>query len=84
MANIEFDYTALKLLIDDRGYTQKRLATESGINPSYFSSKLSGAYRFTQSEIRKICDILEIPAEHIGYYFFTKKVWKNSTAVEAE
>lgn len=65
------DYSKLSGRIKERGYTQKSLAEAVGISESQFCQKLSGKYAFKQTEIRKICDILDIEAEEIGAYFFS-------------
>lgn len=70
------DYSKLLGKIKERGHTQKSIAKEIGISESHFCQKLSGNYSFKQSDIQKLCELLEISASEIGDYFFTAKVEK--------
>jgi len=67
----QFNMGALKELIRKKGYKLGDMARMIGITAGTFSQKLSGIYEFKQGEIRKICEILNIPNEQIGFYFFT-------------
>lgn len=68
------DYSKLLGRIKEYGHTQKSIAKEAGISESHFCQKLSGSYPFKQSDIQKLCELLNIPANEIGNYFFTAKV----------
>lgn len=70
----EMDYRKLMGKMVELGYTQATLASEAGMGRSQLNLKLKGKYAFKQSEIEKICRLLEIPAAEIGSYFFTPKV----------
>lgn len=65
------DYSKLSGRIKEFGYTQKSLAEAIGISEGQFCQKLSSRYPFKQTEIRKICDLLNIQAAEIGAYFFS-------------
>lgn len=67
------DYRKLLGRIKELGYTQKAVSTAIGVTESHFSRKLSGEFVFKQSEIQSICDLLHIPPEEIGMYFFSPK-----------
>lgn len=73
----KFDYSKLLGRIKEYGFTQERIASEIGISVSTLSYKLNNKAFFTQKEIRKICDLLEIVIAEIGVYFFTLKVQEN-------
>lgn len=45
-------------------------ASVLGMNKSTLSKKLCGEADFTHNEIVSICDLLDIPADKIGLYFF--------------
>ncbi len=75
--DMKFDYSKLLGRIKEYGFTQERLAAEIGVSVSTLSFKLNNKAFFTQKEIRKICDLLEIVTAEIGVYFFTLKVQKN-------
>lgn len=65
------DYSKLRGRIKECGYTQKSLAVTIGISESQFCSKMTGKFPFKQTEIDKICDVLNIPADKIGAFFFS-------------
>ena len=68
-----FDFSKLKGLIREKGYTQEDIAKIIGINPATLSIKISGQ-GFRQSEIRAIALFLGITFDELGEYFFTLKV----------
>jgi len=68
-----FDFSKLKGLIREKGYTQEDIAKVAGINPATLSIKISGQ-GFRQSEIRAIALFLGITFDELGEYFFTLKV----------
>ena len=69
-----YDYSKLLGRMKERGYTQDVLAKSINIKPSTLSQKLNNKSDFKQSEIYKICIILEIHYDEVSLYFFTKKV----------
>lgn len=79
----EMDYGKLNGRIRERGYTQKSLAAEIGVSESQFSQKMQGNYPFKQSEIGKICSVLQIASAEIGSYFFTPRVEKTQLSSAA-
>lgn len=56
-----------------RGLTQKECAAKIGLSEGQLNRKLAGEYNFKQSEIHNLCDLLDIDAKEIGYYFFCPK-----------
>ncbi len=68
------DYNRLLGAAKARGLTQKKLAQAAGMAETTMSLKINGRYPFTANEIRNIVDVLHIPPEQIGAYFFTQKV----------
>ena len=72
----EMDYGKVLGRMAELGFTQKSLARSAGMGRSQLNLKLKGKYAFKQSEIGKICELLKIPANEIGLYFFTPKVEK--------
>lgn len=67
----EMDYRKLLGRVREKGFTQKELAEKIGVSESHLCQKFSGKYAFKQSEMQKICVVLEIPANEIGTYFFS-------------
>ena len=74
---MRFDYSKLLGRIKECGYTQESLALEVKMSVSTMSLKLNNKAFFTQIEIKRICELLEIPAHQIGEYFFAHEVQKN-------
>ena len=79
---MEFDYSKLLGRIKEFGHTQSSLAKAVGMTETTMSQKLNNKSVFGQSEIRKICKLLEISDAEIGIYFFTLKVRKTRTHQE--
>lgn len=67
---MKFNYSKLLGRIKEKGFTQESLAIAIGMSVPTMSLKLNNKSFFTQPEIRKICDLLDIPADRIGEYFF--------------
>lgn len=74
--DVKFDYSKLLGRIREYGFTQERIASAIGMTVGTISFKLNNKAFFTQKEIIKICDLLEIEYTQIGVYFFTLKVQK--------
>lgn len=72
-----FNHSKLLGRIREYGFTQETLAKSIGINVCTLNYKLKGKAYFTSQEIDKICELLSIPNDEIGIYFFTTKVWKS-------
>lgn len=69
-----FDYSELLGRIKTKCDTQERFAALMGMSTTTLSKKLNGKSEFTQAEINKACEILEIDPVEIPKYFFTPKV----------
>lgn len=70
------DYSELLGKMRSRGFTQARLAKSIGISETSMNLALNNKREFKQSEIQKICLVLEIPFEAIAKYFFATKLLK--------
>lgn len=68
---MKFDFSKLKGLIREKGLTQEKIAEKINIANSTFNLKINGNTFFTQEEIYKISNFLEIPKEKLYEYFFT-------------
>ena len=71
--NIVFDYKKLRVRIFEIMGTNTALAEEMGITKETLSKKLQGKVSFTAKDIIQICNILDIPCEEIGLYFYRLK-----------
>ena len=67
-----YDYSALLGRIVEKGYNHKKLAQKLSIAPSSLSLKLNNKREFTQSQMRKMCELLDI--YDVESYFFTLKL----------
>lgn len=71
MTYYRFNYNKLRGRIREVGLTQEEVAKQINVNPATLSLKLNNASEFTQSEIRSICDLLDISGRDLSDYFFT-------------
>ncbi|MEE3451844.1 MAG: DUF739 family protein [Acutalibacteraceae bacterium] len=71
MTYYRFNYNKLRGRIRETGLTQEEVAKQINVNPATLSLKLNNASEFTQSEIRSICDLLDISGRDLSDYFFT-------------
>lgn len=71
---LSFVYDKLRTRIREKYGKQSTLACVIGMSEHTMSEKLTGKKYFTQGEIIRVCEKLEIPANEIGEYFFTPKV----------
>lgn len=68
-----FNHSKLLGRMREYGYTQESLSRTIGINESTLNVKLNGKGYFNTKEIDKIAELLEIPDDEIGVYFFNSK-----------
>lgn len=66
-----YDYRKLRGRIKEKCGTQDILAKKIGIGRVTLSQRLNNQSEFSQDEIYKSCDVLEINKEDIPIYFFT-------------
>lgn len=71
---VAFDYGKLRGKIRECFNTQANFANEIGISATSVSAKLNGQVQFTQEEIKKAAEVLNISPTDISLYFFTLKV----------
>lgn len=90
MEKLFFDYSKLAGKIREKFGTQKAFAKKLGISEGSLSLKLTNYHYFSQAEIRKAVQLLELDPGVVTEYFFTQKVkktqqkgalekWKTST-----
>lgn len=65
-----FNYSRLRGRIVEKCGTIREASQLSGIRSEQFTDAFNGRRSFTQTEISKICEVLEIPKEEIATYFF--------------
>ena len=66
-----WDYSKLRGRIREKCGTQDQCAKEHGIGRVSLSQRLNNQLEFSQDEIFKTCEILEIDQSEIPAYFFT-------------
>jgi hypothetical protein len=72
MKKIVYNYSKLKGLMAEKEITQKDIADALHKNECTLTGKFNNSTDFKASEISEICVLLEIPAEQIPLYFFSK------------
>lgn len=65
-----FKYGKLLALMSDKGITQKVAAKELDISENSFTNKVKGRSNFNSEEIATLSELLSIPLNEIGSYFF--------------
>lgn len=60
----------LKGRMTEKRITQARLAEKLGIRACTINQKINNVRALNLDEAEKICEILEIPADEFGEYFF--------------
>lgn len=71
---MSYDYGKLRGRIKEKCGTQDAFSEKLGIGRVSLSQRLNNQLEFSQDEMLKSCDILEIPRDEIPIYFFTIKV----------
>lgn len=71
---MKWNYNKLRGKIKEVCGTQDAFAEKLGIGRVSLSQRLNNILEFSQQEIYKSCDILNIPMSEITIYFFTKEV----------
>ena len=69
-----FDYSKLLGRLKEKSLTQEKFAELMGMSGTTLSKKLNGKSEWTQAEMNKACEILEINPEEIPVYCFKVKV----------
>lgn len=72
--NVEFDYSKLVGRIIEKYGTRRRFGKTLGVSNTTLYERLSNRLPFTQDEIIKSIELLDIPHNEITKYFFTPKV----------
>ncbi|HAR5224509.1 TPA: DUF739 family protein [Staphylococcus aureus] len=64
-----FDYNLLMDRMNEYRYSQNSLANAIPISRTSINHKLKGKNLFKQWEIKRICELLDIPPNKVGQYF---------------
>lgn len=68
-------YPKLRGRMVEKGVSQRKLAEVLGISITAMSNKMRGVAGFSQGDIVKICETLDIALDDIGSYFYANKVY---------
>lgn len=68
---MSYNYGKLLWKMKEKHITQEMLAAKIGLQAPTLSQKLNNKAKFKQTEISKICNVLDIKSIEIGQYFFT-------------
>jgi len=74
MKKIFFDYSKLSGRIKEKFGSQKAFADALGVTETTLSNKMTGVYYFSQAEIAKSIQLLDLESGSITGYFFTPRV----------
>lgn len=77
MEKLFFDYSKLAGRIREKFGTQKAFAKKLGISEGSLSLKMTNYHYFSQAEIRKAVQLLDLDPGVVTEYFFTQKVKKS-------
>ncbi len=69
-----FDLSKLKGRMVEKSINQHLLAKMIGVSSTTISAKMNNHVDFTQSEIMRMTEILDIPPQEIRDYFLTLKI----------
>lgn len=67
-------YAKLRGRMIEMGVTQADIAEALGVSKQAVSKKFTGSCGFSQKDILKICDLLDITIEEIGSFFYAQEV----------
>lgn len=67
-----FDYSKLRGRIREKMKSEAAFAEAMGLSSVSMSAKLNSKVPWTDKEIKKACELLDIPSEFIPVYFFSE------------
>lgn len=76
----KFNYNKLRGKIKEHFGTESKFAKALGIGRVSLSKRLNNRLEFSQKEILKACELLEIRLSEIGTYFFNNDAQKSEHA----
>ena len=73
---MSYNYNKLRGIIREKFGTEGKFAKKINRDCSTFSKKINNKGEFTSDEIFRMAELLDIPNDEIGTYFFSQKVEK--------
>lgn len=80
--DIVYNYDLLREKISENGFTQETLAPKLNMSRTSLNLKLNSKSNFTQTEMKTMGELLNIPSNEFGNYFFEGFVRKNVQKVK--
>lgn len=80
--DIVYNYDLLREKISENGFTQETLAPKLNMSRTSLNLKLNSKSNFTQTEMKTMGELLNIPSNEFGNYFFKGFVRKNVQKVK--
>lgn len=71
---MSFEYDKLRGKIKEVFNTQEKFAESMNMATTSLSFRLNNQLQWTQREMKKACQLLNIPEEEVAIYFFREKV----------
>ena len=71
---MQYDYSKLKGRIKEKCGNQNQFQEKMGLSHTSINKKLNNKVQFTQEDIEKAIEILELDKKDIPLYFFATKV----------
>lgn len=68
--NLPYTYNKLRGRIVEKYGTQKKFSEAIGLTPQGLSLKMRGETSFSQQDISRWCELLDIETDQISEYFF--------------
>lgn len=65
-----YNYSELLGKLKSKNITQEELARKIHLNPSTLNQKLNNKSEFSQTEMRNICSVLNVPLDNIVSFFY--------------
>ncbi len=74
--NIVYDYSKLLGRIKEKYDTIEKLVHKISISMGSLELRLNNSLKFTQQDIKELCEVLEVEKSEIPEYFFKGEVMK--------
>lgn len=71
--NYEYDYSDLRARISEKFGTITKFASAMGCTKGAISQKLTNKVEWSQGDILKACDLLDIPTDQVAAFFIKLK-----------
>lgn len=77
----QIPFWALRGKFREQGWYDNEIAEECGIGVGTMTTRMQGKSAWRADEISRLCEVLEIPQEEVGRYFFPDVAKRERPAV---